>query len=174
MGNPVDVADTILGMMVRTELEWIYEAAKRMDTIVEIGSYKGRSTYALCAGCRGQVYAVDPFMAGGYWPDTDSVKDTYPEFMENMKGFANLTVVRMTSEEAAASGLIPPMVDMVFIDGDHDYAMVKKDLELWAPRTKKLVCGHDLNVPGVEQAVMEYYGRERVHAGAHVIWYVDK
>ena len=174
MDNPIAKAHKILGMMTADELEWLYETSRAMNSIVEIGSYKGRSTYALCVGCRGKVYAVDPFMAGGYWPDTDSVKDTYPEFMENMKGFLNLIVARMTSEEAAVSDQIPPIVDMVFIDGDHEYEAVLKDLTLWAPRARRIVCGHDLNVPGVEQALAEYYGLDKIKPGAHVMWYVEK
>ena len=50
------------------------------------------------------------------------------------------------------------------------------DLETWAPRTKKMVCGHDLSpgTPGVEQALNEYFGLGKVHTGPGKLWYIDK
>ena len=45
--------------MYPAELEWLYKAAKRMKSIVEIGSWQGRSTYVLLSGCQGPVMAVD-------------------------------------------------------------------------------------------------------------------
>jgi len=62
---------------------------------------------------------------------------------------------------------------MVFIDGDHDYKAVMCDLATWAPRTKKLICGHDFNdpmYPGVKQAVYEYFGAEFVTPGPDGLW----
>ena len=34
-------------------------------------------------------------------------------------------------------------VDMVFLDGAHDYDSVMADVTYWLPRTQKLLCGHD-------------------------------
>ena len=59
MDNPVERAKGYQGWMYPEELEWLYEAAKRMNSIVEIGSWQGRSTYVLLSGCRGPVVAVD-------------------------------------------------------------------------------------------------------------------
>lgn len=179
MENPVEKAQKIFGFMEPEELEWLYEVSKRMDSIVEIGSYKGKSTYVLCAGCPGKVYAVDFFSCGGMWPDPDGSIDTWPAFEANVGHFPNLCPVRMTSGEAATFGPVPGMVDMVFLDGCHEKTAVLHDLALWTPRTQKLICGHDLNheaktdTPGVGEALSEFFGMEKVARGPGSIWYVD-
>ena len=171
MCDPVKEASTIQGWMHLDELKWLHETAKKMDSIVEIGSWKGRSTYALLSGCKGEVYAVDPFPGDPFPPNPGS---TYGEFIKNVGGFSNLNIFKGTSEAAAADGL-PPQVDMVFIDGAHDYGSVLKDLKLWTPRARRLICGHDLSDswPGVEKALSEHFGMDRVVAGPESIWMVN-
>lgn len=51
-------------------------------------------------------------------------------------------------------------VDLVFIDGDHHYEQVQKDIRLWLPHIKPggILCGHDYGFekwPGVKQAFDE-------------------
>lgn len=173
--SPVEASAKIPGMMLITELEWLAGAAARMKTIVEIGSYLGRSTHALCsAASEGKVYAVDPHTFGHLMPGVP--QDTFATFMQNVGHFNNLVVVRATSEQAAARpDIIPEKVEMTFIDGLHTKPEVRKDLELWAPRTTKLICGHDYGCPtepGVKEAVDEYFGAD-AHQGAGTLWYVD-
>jgi len=182
--HPVEMAQGILGWMDPAELEWLYEVAKRMDSIVELGCHRGRSTYVLCAGCQGhnaghpdgQVYAVDCHWCGTMYPFASEAQHTRPEFDQAVGHFPNLIALEMNFAEAAVSDLIPAMVDMVFIDGDHAYESVLDDLKTWAPRTKKMVCGHDLSAetPGVQQALDEYFGPGQVHTGPGKIWYIDK
>jgi precorrin-6B methylase 2 len=169
-------AVSIPGWMHRRALHWLFLKSEEMETIVEIGCWMGRSTYALCSGCKGKVYAVDHFL-GGVEPTLRYLIDTkrqnpYDEFIKNMKGFDNLEVLRMLSEEASLSSLIPSFVDMVFIDGAHDYDSVKRDIELWYPRTKKLICGHDLCRDSVQKAVREYFG-DRMAQVSGDIWSVE-
>jgi len=176
MDNPVEKAQTILGWMNRAELEWLYEVAKRMDSIVELGCHRGRSTYVLCAGCPGKVYAVDCHWCGTMYPFEGEAQHTRPEFDQAVGHFPNLTALEMNFAEAAVSDLIPSMVDVVFIDGDHAYESVLDDLNTWDLRTRKMVCGHDFspNTPGVEKALNEFFGRGKVAHGPGSLWYVDK
>ena len=177
--TPVDKAEKIQGWMTRPELEWLYEKAKTMESIVEIGSYKGRSTYVLASACNGdigRVYAIDPFagVALDKNPEANG-KPTFDDFMKNCGHFKNLTVVKKTSVEAAALVAIPPKVEMTFFDGDHSYEAMKEDLKAWVPRTTKLICGHDFNdpmYPGVKQALYEFFGADRVASGPDSLWYI--
>jgi hypothetical protein len=182
--TPVDKAEQIPGWMTRPELEWLYEKAKTMQSVVEIGCFKGRSTFVLASACNGdsgKVYAVDPFTFGGDWSKfcspnlgLKSGDDFMGEFLKNVGHFKHLTVVKKPSVEAAAT-LADLEADMVFIDGDHSYEGLTADLKAWDPKTKKLLCGHDLDdpmYPGVRQALQAAYGADRIGKGPGQIWYL--
>lgn len=102
--------------------------------IVEIGSWKGRSTTWLASGARlaGHcVYAIDPHHRSREYPDAE----TADEFLANLARNGLASVVEplvMTSEEAAARVAGP--IELLFIDGDHSYEAVRRDAELWLPR----------------------------------------
>jgi predicted O-methyltransferase YrrM len=102
--------------------------------IVEIGSWKGRSTTWLASGARlarRRVYAVDPHCHSREYPEAD----TLDEFLGNLARNGLTDAVEplvMTSEEAAAR--ITGPVELLFIDGDHSYDAVRRDAELWLPR----------------------------------------
>jgi hypothetical protein len=180
--TPIDKAEKIMGWMSRPELEWLYEKANSQANIVAIGNFMGRSTYILCSGCLGSVYAVDPFRFSGEWAKFISPNlglkpgdDFSAEFLKNVGHFENLVTIKESSRSATANPKIPPEIDMLFVDGDHSYGGCLDDLNCWAPRTKKLICGHDFNdpmYPGVKQAVFEYFGADRVMQGPDSIWYI--
>lgn len=178
MDNPVVQAEKIKGWMEPEELAWLYETAKTANSIVELGSFEGRSTYVLLAGCPGPVFAVDCFWCGTMHPFEDNERYTRPAFDRNVGHFKNLAYVfEGTSVEAAASPGLPTKVEMTFIDCDHAKESVLADLQNWEPRTTRLLCGHDLspNTPGVEQALVEYFGSlDRVERGAGTLWFVRK
>lgn len=176
MENPVKRAESILGWMEPDELAWLYETAQSMDSIVELGCFRGRSTYVLCAGCRGKVYAVDCHYCGTMWPFGNEKQHTYEEFMANCGHYENMVPYCGHFCEAAVSDIIPPEFDMVFIDGAHEYPAVLADLQTWATRARKMVCGHDLDptTPGVEQALAEFCGMDRVVKCPGRLWYIKK
>ena len=167
----------IEGYMRWPELMFLYETAQKMDNVVEVGSWMGRSTDALLSGCKGTVTAVDTFAGSDDSGDATNwiakEKDIYAEFMKNVGHYPNLEVMKMTSE--AAAGLIPDKsVDCVFIDALHTYEGVKKDIELWRNKPTKILCGHDFDErawPGVCAAVRELLGEP--HGVADSIWWFD-
>jgi len=162
------------------DLTFLFESAKRMSSIVEIGSWKGRSTHALLSGCPGVVYAVDHFkgsqsaQAIGLAREAARV-DIHVEFIKNVGYFSNLIVHRMKSLEAV-SLFADQSVDMVFIDGEHLYEDVKADILAWLPKATKLICGHDYQIGpewesvcgGVVKAVDEIFGPVN---HAELIWH---
>jgi hypothetical protein len=159
----------IPGWMSTPELNWLYETARGMQSIVEIGCWKGRSTYALLSGCPGTVHAVDHFRGSLYEREVKhreaQTTDLYAEFLRNVGGFGNLVVHRMASSDAAAQ---IAEADMVFIDGGHSFDEVCADLEAWLPVARKLICGHDYQFPPVLMAVHQYF--ETVENPVGKIW----
>src|SRR5512139_3381685 len=135
----------IFGWMSIGELRWLYETAQQMESIVEVGVWKGRSTHALCSGCKGIVIAVDHWKGSRAEQTSNhkeaNEKDVCQDFWANVGHFRNLSILRMESTKAA--GLFhEKSVDMVFIDGGHEFEEVLNDLRFWIPICKKLLCGH--------------------------------
>lgn len=166
----------IQGWMSLTELKFLYEQAKKAKSILEIGSWKGRSTYALLSGCKGMVTAVDTFRGtdGEEYAHAEAKKEddpVYKEFMKNVGQFQNLRVIRATSKEAREV-LKDEKFDMIFIDGDHSYQAVKDDIAMWKDKAKTLLCGHDycLPWPSVMKAVDESIEKSGVIQDGS-IWY---
>ena len=143
--------NNIKGWMSEKELQFLYDSAKEMKSIVELGSYLGRSTVALAEGVKEAVFAVDHWdWKGGGGLKMDGTE--YEQFLENTKDFDNIIVLKGTTMEASKK---IGKVDMVFIDADHSYEAVKQDIETWLPRTHKLICGHDYDFDEVKKAVDE-------------------
>lgn len=166
----------IEGWMTYDELHWLYEQAKGKKSIVEIGSWKGRSTHALLSGCvDGQVWAIDHFKGN---PGDDCEQEAKNEdinlaFRTNLAGFVNYSLLVGNSVEISQR-FADASVDMVFIDATHTYDAVSADLRAWLPKAKKIICGHDYDWAhaGVTHAVNEMFGLRNVRT-IGTIWYVN-
>jgi predicted O-methyltransferase YrrM len=120
--------------------------------IVEIGSWKGRSTVWLAEGARlaGQrVHAID--LHSGSREDPSA--NTLAEFLENIKraGVAD-TIEPLVMSSADAAAIVRGPVELLFIDGDHSFAGVKRDAEIWLPRVMDggVVMFHDVATAGYD------------------------
>jgi hypothetical protein len=151
------------GFMSEEELTWLYNRAKGMGSVIEVGSWKGRSTTALLEGCTGPVLAVDnwrghdPASNGSLEAEAEK-EDIFGLFKQNTRAYSNLTILEGDSSTNGKSWDKP--ADMVFIDGEHTYEGCKADIEAWAPKARKLIAFHDYNAawPGVMRAVNERFG----------------
>lgn len=131
--------------------------------MVEIGSWKGRSTVAiglaLLEAGRGRLHAIDPHTGSADHIAAHSSVDTFSEFMRNIEA-ADLdgvvTPVRSTSHRARSmfSGF---SVNFLFVDGSHEYRDVLQDIEDWQPAlaVNSLVAFNDVFCPGVSRALRE-------------------
>ena len=164
-------AEDIAGWMFGEELPWLSRTAATMQSVIEVGCWKGRSTFALLEGCPGTVYAVDHWKgsAGEEVAHAEArQRDIFQDFWRNVGHFPNLKVCRMASAEAAT---VLPDVDMVFLDGGHEYEEICQDIRLWTPKAKRMICGHDSNWPGVDRAIEGLLpGTKR---GEGSIWYIE-
>lgn len=122
--------------------------AMRPAVCVEIGSARGRSTCFIGIALKrlgsGHLYAIDPHESTD-WTDAEAA-DTYAELGRNLRASGiddRVTIIRKYSPDAAKEWTLP--IDLLFIDGDHSYAGVKEDWDLFAPHVKEfgLVVFHD-------------------------------
>ncbi len=71
---------------------------------------------------------------------------TFDQFKENIKksGVEDIVIPIVKTSEEAAKDFIKP-VELIFIDGAHEYEMVKKDLECWFPKVIEggIIAFHD-------------------------------
>lgn len=136
--------------------EWIPDGG----TWVEVGTYWGQSFGFAVVEClnRGKkidMVGVDIFA----WPHEG--QPMIQKFHHEMRRVAgHYRAIQGTSWEVAAQ-FEEASVDFVFIDADHIYEHVKKDVLAWLPKVKPggIIAGHDYNPPHeVERAVNEIFG----------------
>jgi len=129
---------TIEGMISDAEAAALMELAGAVPPgacIVEVGSYRGRSTAALALGAGGApVYAVEPHEAfegvlGGKFGPADR-----RAFFENLLYAGVVEKVRLVnlSSEVVCGGWTRP-IGLLWIDGDHTAEGVRRDFEAWEP-----------------------------------------
>ena len=131
----------------------LYELARALPherpLVVEVGSWQGRSSVCLARGLAGKLAprlcCIDPFDASGDGASADEYGararrlggPLRASFETNLRaaGVDGLVqVMQGRSHEHAAAWREP--VDMVFLDGDHAYDAVKRDLQDWAARVR--------------------------------------
>jgi hypothetical protein len=174
------IDDRVPGWMTRPELELIARVAAAVPeggVVVEIGSFAGRSSVQWAANSDPSVsiYCMDPF---------DMIVDDFSfEFMhgdrEGVRGrpcgelFAEHTSAWANRLTAITQASPPPSwdrpADVVFIDGDHSFEGVTRDLEFWIEHVKPggRTLGHDWQDAGVRDAVQAFAGRRSLVAVAH-------
>ena len=131
--------------------------------VVEVGSWKGRSTIALASPLglpsNGQVFAIDPH-TGSKEHRAGGVKvDTYSDFIQNLQvsGVADLVrPMKMTSHEARQH-FADHSVEVRYIDGSHEYEDVRLDINDWSSALADgaMAAFNDAFWPGVYKALNE-------------------
>jgi len=137
-----ELVKNVDGWLTNREGELLYNLARQCTgkgVIVEIGSWKGKSTIWLAKGSQAgrnvRVYAVDPHTGSSEHKEEFGRVWTLDEFKRNIKnaGVDGLvTPVVKTSEDAVKDFAEP--VELLFIDGAHEYELVKLDLDVWYPK----------------------------------------
>ena len=140
-------------------LSLMAEQGPGVGEIVEIGSFKGKSTCWLAYGAksagREKVTAIDPFTGSPEHqpgeelsdPDLEELGSTFPSFEKNLRTmdlYDHVAPIVATSCDAAKDWDRP--VRLLFIDGDHSYEGSKQDFDLWVPRVVPggLIALHDI------------------------------
>jgi glycosyltransferase involved in cell wall biosynthesis len=115
---------------------------------VEIGVFKGQFSKHILDNWEGTLYMVDPWRELDDYIDSSNHKNhpnAYLEAMKSIKGYEDRAFMIRALSNQAANLFEDESLDFVYIDGNHTYASVKEDMELWFPKLKKggLFAGHD-------------------------------
>lgn len=156
--------EDIPGYMPRRDLEVLEAIAACVEpngTAVEVGSYFGKSSWALAKSVDPSVtlYCIDP------WPGSPSQQLVLGLFDAGLEDFKEY--VKDCPNIVPIQGYSPHMpwpkekkADLVFIDGSHISPDVDNDIAFWLGQLKEtgILCGHDFNPqahPDVCEAVIK-------------------
>jgi MMP 1-O-methyltransferase len=124
------IAD-VPGWLTDEEGEALYELARACTgrgAIVEIGSWKGKSTICLGLGSKAgssiPIYAIDPhadYRFGDFKANIDRA------------GITDLVRPIASLSQPAADDFDEP-IELLFVDGSHEYDLVLEDFEKWVPK----------------------------------------
>lgn len=133
--------DSTEGMICFDEALLLYHLSRQVTRgcIVEVGSYRGRSTVFLARGSLDgnivPVYAIDPHrdyvgVLGGVFGPKD--RGCFFKAMLDNKCSEIVRLINLSSEMISNESL--ENISLLWLDGDHSYSGVKRDFECWKPR----------------------------------------
>lgn len=162
--------------------EVLAELIKKFDKkdliIAEVGVWDSKNAKYILKNCNDfiiQYWGIDVWCYSNH----PAYKNITPEKWDVlyfracklMRYFLQTHILRMDSIEAAK--IFPEQYfDLVFIDADHEYEPVLRDIKFWAPLVKPggLLTGHDYNRthPGVVKAVSECF--DNIITAPDIMW----
>ena len=148
--------------------------------VAEIGVFEGITTKYLIKNCSIDTYLlVDPYTHKPF-------SKFYSSLYDELKG-CNVSFFKMTSEQAAPI-IKDGSLDLVFIDGLHDFDNVTLDINLWLPKVRLggILCGHDYGqksiyppvgktaIIEITEAVDKFFGADNVELAPDIVGYNSK
>jgi SAM-dependent methyltransferase len=135
------------GWLTEAQAARLDAAARRLGRgarVVEIGSFRGRSTIVLARAAPpdAEVVAIDPHLGSDRGPQEIAAQpalgeDDHAAFRANLERAgvaARVRHVRRLSGEAL--GDVEGALDLLFVDGAHRYGPARDDLERWGGRVR--------------------------------------
>lgn len=141
MSSPPDVE----GWLTHAQAEMLADAAGAVPAggqIVEIGSYRGRSTIVLAtaASTGVAIVAIDPHAGNDRGPGeldgyTDEAAADRAAFERNLDEAGVRSRVEHVSERSErAHGAVSGSIDLLFVDGAHRFRPARADVSSWGGR----------------------------------------
>jgi predicted O-methyltransferase YrrM len=190
----------IEGWLRDEQAQRLWSAARRLhdgDRIVEIGSFRGRSTVVLAKGAPPgvELIAIDPHAGNDtapmHWTGTAAEGEAdYQHFRANLGDagvLERITHVRRRSGDALAE--VEGRFELLYIDGAHGYKPAVADVVEWGDRVapggtmfihdaylsvgvtgalaRRLFFGHEFRYVGRSRSLVEYE-RVQVHRRAYL------
>lgn len=141
-------------------------AVPATQAVVEVGSFRGKSTAFLASGARdgkdAKVFAVDAWdtpgnVTGRFGFADPTTFDVFEAQLRSVRLWSRVTPLKGFSKDVAA-GWTGPAIGLLFIDADHQADNVRGDFDAWLPHLVKTarVAFDDLDTPknpGVRKVV---------------------
>lgn len=159
-------------MLSRDDLgPWM--TARGYKCAAEVGVWKGEFSARILSTWDGTLYMIDAWRHLEGYQDQCNLSDLEHErCLERAQGVAHAFAPRGMILRGLSLDVVNWVpdghFDLVYLDADHSYDAVMKDLAAWRPKIRAggTLCGHDYmdgvreeGVFGVKQAVNEFFGR---------------
>ena len=161
----------------------VNQLKENLKHIVEIGSYKGRSSSYMAfelsnLNKKVKFDCIDTFkLPENQYKQLIPENELFSVFQKNMEPVREFYTVKKMSSVDASKEYEDGVLDMVFIDASHDYEDVKSDILAWYPKVRVggIISGHDYHSywPGVIRAVDEILGNINIFPNSSS-WYFTK
>ena len=128
--------------------------------VAEVGVNCGDNALEICNALHpSELYLIDVW--NGSFKDSGSTMFSLSVAADLLKDKVtphNIRFWQGTSEEQSKR-IADEYLDFVYIDADHSYEEVKKDIDLWLPKIRKggIIGGHDMHLEDVQKAVAEKF-----------------
>ena len=167
--------------------ESFYDAMiERFDNanFVEIGAWKGKSACYMGerlkeTGKNIRYTVVDNFKGSPtetvHLQDEEIINGTlFETFMKNIEPLKEFIRVWKGDSNVVYQFFGDNSLMLLFIDGNHTYEAVKRDIKLWLPKVKKggVISGHDYDLESVKRAVDEIFPDRKIWDKSNV-WYKE-
>lgn len=168
----------VKGWFSEKQKKWYRQTISNIQngTIVEVGVYGGVSVLSvidICIKNNNTIYAIDPWEKLETLTDQKVDEKTIKNAQERAKSlrlnlekiidkyqYHNHLKLICDFSPQASNNFEDSSLDLVFIDGNHTYDAVVKDINGWWKKVKpgKMLSGHDYDVKkfGVKKAVDEF------------------
>ena len=153
-------------MQIRGSAQRVNEKIGGPVVAAEIGVREGHNAHAMLKEMNLRLlYLIDsylPYNDGGRQYGEEEQREYRISAVDRTREFHEKTVFLFQRSDTAAKLFPDGYFDYVYVDGGHDYEVVKNDLMLWLSKVKKggILAGHDYESlvawPGVTKAVKEF------------------
>jgi len=152
---------------------------------VEVGVHSGKHAREMLEHLpTAQFFLIDSydvnnstFQDSGKPPKTEAERLTFIQaVIDSLTPYGNRAHLIIKDSEEAAKYFDDESLDFVYIDAQHEYAAVMKDIRTWWPKVRKggILSGDDCVEPSVKQAVLDCFRDKVMYGNDHPDWIVSK
>jgi hypothetical protein len=162
------------GYIMRPAFLFIRKTLGEDLTGAEIGVYLGETAEYVLNNMRLKKYhMIDPYIPyGDMQRNAEDWDEIHRRILFLFMGRKNVELIRETSEKAC-SRYQDGCFDFVYIDGNHEYKYVEKDISMWYNKVKDggILCGHDYQLTDVCNAVNDFAATINTPITTELDWY---
>ena len=146
----IDLVSQVPGWFYDYQMEFLYPYAQKATNVLEIGTFKGRSTlfWSLC-NPKAEIITIDNYVG-------DPMGNVGPGTMIDPYIVKRGNILPVNIDSHVLAGWFHHDIDLLFIDGGHDYDSLTQDINDWYSKVNEhglIVCHDYMDVwPTVKKA----------------------